>query len=75
MKVTVEHTKEEQQDIFQPGNIVFSDRGIVIVHGPQKDGMFSGIVIDHEDYHLGYYTESWDKSRYELFKGKIILEQ
>lgn len=77
MKITINTQPKADEDVFKAGTLVKSAKGVILVtNKSQYSGtLFCGVVIEHEDFCPGDYSDAWDKSCFVKFIGNVLLEQ
>lgn len=72
---------EARKDVYfmcKTGTLVKSDNGIVMVvtkHNLARNDLFNGVVMIHDNYTPGDWSDNWSKSGFVKFVGSVVLEQ
>lgn len=77
LRVTINPAQQPNDDTFKPGTLVKSDLGVILVANKTQYSatLFCGVVIQHEEFCPGDYSDAWSKEAFVKFVGNIVLEQ
>lgn len=73
MKSTIQDVKESNMEF----PALLKDRHsslIVLMTGVNKGCYMGTVVKENPNYEIGYYGATWAMNNFELFCGKVILE-